>query len=225
MEKNTLHSYIEHTLLKPEATEEAINKLCDEAIEFRFHGVCVEGRWIGHVSQKLSGQATKIVTVVGFPTGLESTQEKARQTADAREKGAHEIDMVLNRALLKSKDYQRVWEDIHQVVLAAEKLPVKVILEMCELTQSEKQIAAALSVAAGAKFVKTSTGFSTGGATAADVQLLREIVGPEVGVKASGGIRNQEQAIAMVEAGASRLGTSASVSIVQGTDLGTSQKY
>jgi len=215
-----LAQYIEHTLLRPEASRAEIETLCSEAKEYRFKGVCVEAKWLPVVTELLNHTPVLAVTVIGFPSGTVSTEQKAREAKAAREQGADEIDMVLNREWLKAKKFEAVYLDIKAVVTAAEKVPVKVIFETSELTHGEKVMACALSRAAGALFVKTSTGFSGGGATVEDVKLMRETVGTGCGVKASGGVRNREQAIAMVKAGADRLGTSAGVAIVKGTSSG-----
>lgn len=212
-----LAEYIDHTVLKPEATEEDIRKACAEAREYGFKGVCVEVRWLPVVVPLLKGSKSLAVTVVGFPSGTLSTVEKVRETETAIEYGAQEVDMVLNRDLLKEKNYRALSEDISKVVHAAGTKPVKVILETSELSHDEKVGACAVAKAAGAAFVKTSTGFSNGGATIEDVKLMRETVGLHFGVKASGGVRNLEQALAMIAAGASRIGTSAGVAIVKGS--------
>ncbi len=214
----SLAKYIDHTLLRPEAAREEIVRVCSEAKEFEFAGVCVELKWLPVVVSELKGSKVLAVTVISFPAGTDAPQSKARQAKEAVEVGANEIDMVLNRGLLHQKDYAAVFNDIAGVVEAASGTPVKVILETSELTSDEKKIACSLAKAAGAKFVKTSTGFSKSGATAQDVKLMREVVGPEMGVKASGGIRSYADAIKMVEAGATRLGTSASVAIVKATE-------
>jgi deoxyribose-phosphate aldolase len=216
IDSNHLAQYIDHTLLRPEATEAEILKLCDEAVAHNFKTVCVESKWLPAVTARLKGSKVLPITVISFPHGNDNTEKKHQDTLAAVRAGAKEIDVVLNRNLMAQKDYQAVWNDLHQVVLAAGSVPVKVILETSELSDSEKRIACALVKAAGAQFVKTSTGFSKSGATEADVKLMREIVGPEFGVKASGGVRSFEDAVKMIEAGATRLGTSASIAIVQG---------
>jgi deoxyribose-phosphate aldolase len=217
-----LASLIDHTLLRKDATEPEFEKLCQEAIQQGFKTVCVEAQWLPFVTQKLKGSSVMPIAVVCFPEGTASTTEKIEKTRAAVKAGAQEIDMVLNRDLLKARKYGDVLQDIRGVVEAAGKAPVKVILETSELNHEEKAIACALSKIAGAAFVKTSTGFSKSGATVEDVRLMRQVVGPEMGVKASGGVRSQEDAIKMVEAGASRLGTSASVAIVTGSKGQTS---
>ncbi len=217
-----LAPFIDHTLLKREATQLEFEKVCAEAVKFGFKTVCVEIEWLPLVVEKLKDSSVLPIAVVCFPEGTAPTSEKIERTRAAIQLGAQEIDMVLNRKVLKEKNYFAVFSDIRAVVEAAGKIPVKVILETSELTQNEKVIACALSKAAGAAFVKTSTGFSSGGATVEDVRLMRQIVGSEMGVKASGGIRSLEDAIKMIEAGASRLGTSASVGIVSGKKQQTS---
>lgn len=211
-----LAQYIDHTLLRPDATAAEIEKICDEAKEFQFKGVCVEAKWLPLVVPRLKGSEVLAVTVISFPGGDLPTEKKAAEATAARRDGAQEIDMVLNRGWLKAKNYHAVYADIEAVVKAAAGAPVKVILETSELSDEEKWSACVLSKAAGAAFVKTSTGFSKGGATVEDVRRMRAAVGPELGVKASGGVRTREQAIAMVEAGANRLGTSGGVAIVKG---------
>lgn len=208
---------IDHTLLKPEATEAQIRALCAEAHEHGFATVCVYPKWLPLCRQLLKGSATKPIAVVGFPTGLNPTSQKVKETKAAVKAGAAEIDMVINVEWLQARKLRRVAQDIRQVVLAAQGKPVKVILETCLLTKEEIAMASALSLATGAAFVKTSTGFSTGGAKAADVELMRECVGLRCGVKASGGIRTTADALRMVLAGANRIGASASVAIVGGS--------
>ncbi|MBI2712619.1 MAG: deoxyribose-phosphate aldolase [Bdellovibrio sp.] len=210
----SLASKIDHTLLKPDATHAEIEKTCKEAIENRFATVCVNSTHIGQVAELLKGTSVLPIAVVGFPLGAASSASKAFETREAVKSGAKEIDMVIQIGALKSKDYAMVFADIVQVVEAAAPHPVKVILETSGLTQDEKIIGCALAKAAGAAFVKTSTGFGSGGATVEDVSLMRKIVGPEMGVKASGGIRTFEDANRMIAAGATRLGCSASVAIV-----------
>jgi deoxyribose-phosphate aldolase len=212
-----LGSIIDHTLLKPEATREDIELLCREAAQFCFASVCVNPNWVPLCRDMLRGSGVKVCTVVGFPLGAHLADVKAYEAGRAVEQGAEEVDMVINIGALKSKDYALVEQDIHGVVRAARpRAMVKVILETSLLTRDEKVMGCTLAKAAGADYVKTSTGFSTGGATVEDVRLMRETVGPEIGVKASGGIRTKEDAEAMVEAGATRLGASAGVKIVRG---------
>lgn len=207
---------IDHTQLKPEAGEEEIRKLCAEAKEFGFATVCVYPKFLPLCRKLLAGTPVLAIAVIGFPTGLESRGQKALEAQDAVKKGAQEIDMVIHTAKLKQRKLRAVFLDIRQVVRAAGDLPVKVILETCLLTDQEKILACALSAAAGAAFVKTSTGFSTGGATAADIALMRSCVGPKLGVKASGGVRDLATCLEMVLAGANRIGASAGVSIIAG---------
>jgi deoxyribose-phosphate aldolase len=211
-----LAAYIDHTLLKADATAKDIEKLCAEAREYHFYSVCVNGSWVGQAGHFLEGAGIKIACVVGFPLGAMSGDVKRFETEAAIDDGAQEIDIVLNLGRLKAGDNKFILRELCDVVEAADERPVKVILETCLLTQAEKIRACQLVVESGAKFVKTSTGFSTSGATIADVKLMRETVGPKFGVKASGGIRDTQTALAMIEAGATRLGTSASVAIVKG---------
>ena len=210
-------SYIDHTLLKPESTESQVIQLCKEAAEFKFASVCVNPTWVETAATELTGTSVKVCTVIGFPLGASTSETKAFETTDAISKGAGEIDMVLNVGALKSGNTNFVKKDIEAVVNAAKgKAIVKVILETCLLTDEEKATASRLSKEAGADFVKTSTGFSTGGATAEDVKLMRQTVGPDLGVKASGGVRSLEDVEAMIEAGATRIGASSGVKIMQG---------
>ncbi|MDN3438115.1 deoxyribose-phosphate aldolase [Planococcus sp. APC 3900] len=210
-------SYIDHTLLKPESTESQVIQLCKEAAEFKFASVCVNPTWVETAAAELAGTEVKVCTVIGFPLGASTPETKAFETTDAISKGAGEIDMVLNVGALKSGNTDHVKKDIEAVVNAAKgKAIVKVILETCLLTDEEKAAASQLSKEAGADFVKTSTGFSTGGATVEDVKLMRETVGPDLGVKASGGVRSLEDVQAMIEAGATRIGASSGVKIMQG---------
>ncbi len=214
---DNIASVIDHTLLKPETTEEMIIKLCKEAEEYGFYSVCVNPNYVSLASEILGDSDVKIATVVGFPLGANTKEVKAYETRKAIEDGAHEIDMVINIGALKSKDFSKVKEDIEAVVDAAGKEAiVKVIIETCLLTDEEKVKACELAMEAGAHFVKTSTGFSTGGATVEDVKLMKSVVGDKMEIKASGGIRDYQKAMAMIEAGASRIGASASVQIVEG---------
>jgi deoxyribose-phosphate aldolase len=206
--------YIDHTLLKPDATRDDIIKVCDEARKWGFATVCLNSSNIALASRLLSGSQVKPIAVVGFPLGAATTSAKVFETREAVRNGAGEIDMVINIGALKSHDYALVECDIRSVVDAARPRPVKVILETGGLTRDEKVIGCALSKAAGAAFVKTSTGFGTGGATAEDIALMRSIVGDDVGVKASGGVRTTQDAQKMIEAGANRIGASASIAIV-----------
>lgn len=210
-------SKIDHTLLKPEATKEQIEKLCAEAKEYTFASVCVNPTWVKLSADLLTDTPVKVCTVIGFPLGASTSKTKAFETTDAIENGAGEIDMVLNVGALKSKDIELVKRDIEAVVHAANgKAIVKVILETCLLTKEEIKLASKISKEAGANFVKTSTGFSTGGATIEDVSLMREVVGPDLGVKASGGVRSLEDVESMIHAGATRIGASSGVQIMQG---------
>lgn len=208
--------FIDHTLLKPEATAQQIEKLCAEARAHGFFAVCVNGSRVELARHCLEDSPVKVATVVGFPLGAMSSDAKRYETEAAIDDGAQEIDLVLNIGRLKDGDDKYVLRELRDVVEAADERPVKVILETCLLTNEEIIRACELVVEAGAHFVKTSTGFSTGGATLEDVKLLRATVGPKFGVKAAGGIRDTAAALAMIEAGATRLGTSAGVAIVKG---------
>ncbi len=209
-------SMIDHTLLKPDASSDQIKKLCEEAAQYKFATVCVNSSNVGLAAKLLQGTGVKAIAVVGFPLGASTPASKAFETLESIREGAAEIDMVINIGALKSKDYKLVFDDIKSVVDAAGAVPVKVILETSSLNADEKIIGSALSKAAGAAFVKTSTGFAGGGATVEDIRLMRRIVGAEIGVKASGGVRTFEDAQKFIEAGANRLGASASVEIVTG---------
>lgn len=211
-----LAAFIDHTLLKPDASLAQIQKICAEAREHDFFSVCVNGSWVAIAYQLLEDSDVKIASVVGFPLGAMTSDAKRFEAEAAIDDGASEIDLVLNIARLKAGDDKYVLREIIDVVEAADERTVKVILETCLLTDEEKVRACHIIVESGAHFVKTSTGFSTGGATVADVKLMRATVGPTFGVKASGGIRDLPAALAMIEAGATRLGTSAGVAIVQG---------
>ncbi|WP_431809212.1 deoxyribose-phosphate aldolase [Brevibacillus agri] len=211
-----LNKYIDHTLLKPEATQEMIDKLCAEAKEHDFMSVCVNPFWVKRSAELLAGTDVKVCTVIGFPLGANTTAAKVVETRDAIANGATEVDMVLNVGALKSGDLETVKQDVAAVKQAAGDVLVKVILETGLLTDQEKEIACKLCVEAGADYVKTSTGFGPGGATVEDIALMRKTVGPDIGVKASGGVRDGEAALAMIEAGASRIGTSSGISIVTG---------
>lgn len=209
-------SYIDHTVLAANATEDKIKKLCDEAKQWKFASVCVNSCNVAFCAKELNGTGVNVCSVVGFPLGAMSTKSKAYEAEQAVADGATEIDMVINVGWLKDKKDSLVEEDIRQVKKACGDKHLKVIIEACLLTEEEKVRACQLSVKAGADFVKTSTGFSTSGATAEDVALMRKTVGPNVGVKAAGGIRDYETAMKMIEAGANRLGCSAGIAIVQG---------
>lgn len=213
-----LNRMIDHTILKADATQEDVLRIIEEAKKFHFYSVCINPTWVAFAAEQLKGEPTAVCTVIGFPLGAASSEVKAYETSDAIKNGADEVDMVINIGALKSQQYKKVQQDIEAVVNAAkDQALVKVIIETALLNNEEIVKACELAKAAGADFVKTSTGFSTGGAVAADVQLMRETVGPDMGVKASGGIHNEVEAMAMIEAGANRLGTSASIAIVTGT--------
>jgi deoxyribose-phosphate aldolase len=208
---------IDHTLLKADATKEQIKVLCEEAREYNFASVCVNPTWVKYASELLEGSEVKVCTVIGFPLGATTPETKAFETKDAIANGAHEVDMVINIGALKDKDDELVERDIRAVVAASTgKALSKVIIETSLLTEEEKVRACELAVKAGTDYVKTSTGFSTGGATVEDIALMRKTVGPDIGVKASGGVRNTSDAQNVIEAGATRIGASAGVSIVKG---------
>ena len=212
--------YIDHTILKPEATVEEVKKLCKEAKEYNFASVCVNGCYSKLVSTELAGSDVKTCVVVGFPLGSMTKEAKAFETTDAIKNGANEIDMVINVGALKDKNYDLFKEDIEAVVNVAKgKAIVKVIIETCLLTDEEKVKACEIAKEAKADFVKTSTGFSSGGATKEDIALMRKTVGEGLGVKASGGVRDYNTAMDMINAGASRIGASASIAIVSESSL------
>lgn len=209
---------IDHTILKADAKEADVLRIIEEAKQHHFYSVCINPTWVSLASKELKDESVAVCTVIGFPLGANTSATKAFETKNAIENGANEVDMVINIGALKSKQYDAVKADIQAVVDAAkDKALVKVIIEISLLSDEEIIKACELAKAAGADFVKTSTGFSTGGATVEAVKIMRATVGPDMGVKASGGIHNAEEALAMVEAGASRIGTSAGVSIVSGT--------
>ena len=214
MDKKTIAAMIDHTLLKPEATPAQIEKLCAEAAEYHFASVCVNPVYIPLAARLLKGTGVKVCCVVGFPLGAIDPEQKAAEAASCAAMGAEELDMVIHVGAAKAGDWALVQRDIEGVVKAAAGHTVKVIIETCLLTDEEKVKACEAAKAAGAHFVKTSTGFSTGGATTHDIALMRKTVGPEMGVKASGGIRDYETAMAMIEAGANRIGASAGIAIV-----------
>lgn len=219
MNKEELAKMIDHTLLKADALEEQVKELCREAKEYNFASVCVNPSYVSLCAEELKGSEVKVCTVIGFPLGATTTAVKAYEAKDAIEKGAQEVDMVINIGKLKDKDYQFVKNDIEEVVNAAKgKALTKVIIETCLLTREEKIKACELAKEAGADFVKTSTGFSTGGATLEDIRLMRETVGPKMGVKASGGVRSYQDTVAMIKGGATRIGASASIAICQGLE-------
>lgn len=212
-----LNRMIDHTLLKADATKAEVLKIIEEAKKYRFYSVCLNPTWVELAAKELKGEPVAVCTVIGFPLGANTTATKAFEANDAIENGADEVDMVINIGALKDQDYDKVQKDIEAVVaVAKDKALVKVIIETSLLNHEEKIKASQLAKAAGADFVKTSTGFSTGGATIDDVKLMRATVGPEMGVKASGGIHNAEEALAMIEAGATRLGASSGVAIMNG---------
>ncbi len=213
---NNIASMIDHTILKAEATKEEVEKLCGEAIEYNFKAVCVNPFYVGLCKELLKESDVKVATVIGFPLGANTTEVKAFEVKNAIENGADEVDMVINIGALKNKDYEFVEKDIEEVVKAANfKAKVKVIIETALLTREEKIKACELSMKAKADFVKTSTGFSTGGATVEDIELMKSVVGDNLEIKASGGVRDIETAKAMIEKGATRLGTSSGVKLVK----------
>lgn len=214
MDKKTIASMIDHTLLKPEATPAQVERLCAEAAEYHFASVCVNPVYIPLAARLLKDTGVKVCCVVGFPLGAIAPEQKAAEAASCAAMGAEELDMVIHVGAAKAGDWALVQRDIEGVVKAAAGRTVKVIIETCLLTDEEKVKACEAAKAAGAHFVKTSTGFSTGGATTHDIALMRKTVGPEMGVKASGGIRDYETAMAMIEAGANRIGASAGIAIV-----------
>ncbi|MFC4022749.1 deoxyribose-phosphate aldolase [Oceanobacillus longus] len=217
-----LAKYIDHTQLKPDTTKEKIAQIVNEAREYRFASVCVNPHWVSYCFEHLKDTSVKVCTVIGFPLGATSTPTKVFETKQAIEDGATEVDMVINVGELKSGNDKLVQADIQAVVDAARgKALTKVIIETSLLNKEEKIRACKLAKEAGADFVKTSTGFSGGGATVEDVKLMREIVGPDIGVKASGGVRDLEATKAMIEAGATRIGASAGIDIVNG-NIGSS---
>lgn len=213
---------IDHTLLKPEATRDDIRKVCQEARKHQFASVCVNTSWVPMVSALLRGSGVKTCAVVGFPLGAMTPTAKAYEAREAVRQGADEIDMVINIGALRSRDYETVFEDICRVVKASGRAVVKVILECSALDEEQKVIGCTLSKLAGADFVKTSTGFGKGGATVDDVALMRRVVGAELGVKASGGVRTADDVEKMALAGATRIGASASVAIVTGKKAASS---
>ena len=208
--------FIDHTLLKPDATYEAIDKLCQEALEYDFASVCVNPCFVGRCYSHLKNSSVKVCTVIGFPLGANTTFIKMKEAQDAVFDGATEVDMVINISKLKEKEDDYVREEIRKIKkVLRDGVILKVIIETCLLTDEEKERACRLSKEAGADFVKTSTGFSTGGATVEDIALMRKTVGPDLGVKASGGVRTKEAFLAMIEAGATRIGTSSGLQIIK----------
>lgn len=214
----SVNSYIDHTLLKADANEEQIHALIDEAKEYQFASVCVNPTWVKTAANALKDSPVKVCTVIGFPLGASTTTVKAFEAKDAIANGADEIDMVINIGALKSRNFKLVDDDIKAVVESSGTKLVKVIIETCLLTDDEKVKACQLAKSAGADFVKTSTGFSTGGATIEDIVLMRKTVGPDMGVKASGGARTLKAAQAFIKVGANRIGTSSGVAIMKGKE-------
>lgn len=218
MEKLSIHQIqrtIEHTCLKPDATPIDIIKLCQEAIQHQFYAVCINSAWINLANETLNSSTVKIVSTAAFPLGACATIVKCREVEYAISLGAHEVDFVLNIGWLKYGNLHHIAKEFQSIVEVAAGTPLKVILETGLLTDQEKKVACQLAVGAGIAFVKTSTGFNAGGATLEDVKLMRQAVGTKAGVKASGGIRNRQMALEMIEAGADRLGTSSGVAIIQ----------
>jgi len=212
-----LAAYIDHTLLKPDAKQPQFDQLCQEAIQYHFYSVCIQPYWVSYSAKKLRGTGVKVCTVVGFPLGANDSRSKAYETRQAIEDGAQEIDMVINIGALKSGNVKAVEEDLRAIKRACRSTTItKAIIEAYLLTDDEKIIACQLAKKVGYNFVKTSTGFAGGGATTHDVALMRRVVGPKMGIKAAGGIHTFEEAKAMIAAGATRIGTSSSVKIVNG---------
>lgn len=216
MNNNELAKYIDHTILKADATLNDIERVVQEARDYNFKSVCVNPTWIETVRKGLEGTDVLTCCVVGFPLGANTKESKAFETEDAVSKGAQEIDMVINIGALKDKKDDYVLEDIKGVVKTSGSNLVKVIIETCYLNDEEKERACRLSIEAGADFVKTSTGFGSGGATKEDISLMRKVVGENPGVKASGGVRTREDALNMIDAGATRIGASSGIKILQG---------
>lgn len=211
-----LAAYIDHTLLKADATVKDIDRLCADAHEHQFYSVCVNSSRVMHARHVLEDSTVRVACVVGFPLGAMSNDAKRFETETAVDDGAHEIDVVLNIGRLKDGDDKYILRELYEVVEAADERIVKVILETCLLTRAEKIRACQIVRESGAHFVKSSTGFSASGATVEDIKLMRETVGPDFGVKASGGVRNAQTALAMIAAGATRLGTSSGIAIIKG---------
>ena len=212
-----LASYIDHTLLKPGATKEQFKQLCEEAVQYKFKSVCVNSSWVPFVAKKLRGTSVKVCSVIGFPLGEMDTRSKAFEARNAIANGAHELDMVINIGALKSGNLKLVEEDIRAIKRACRSTTLlKAIIETSLLTEAEKILACEIAKKAGADFVKTSTGFTGSGATVEDITLMRRVVGPKMGVKASGGIRDYKTAVAMIRAGATRIGAGGSVAIITG---------
>lgn len=211
-----LNKYIDHTNLKQDMSEQDLIKLVNEAKEHDFFSICINPCWVKQASELLAGSNTKVCSVIGFPLGANTTNIKVLEAKEAIENGASEIDMVINVSKLKDKDYEYVYNEIKQIKEAIGNNVLKVIIEACLLTKEEKTIACQIIMKAGANFVKTSTGMSTGGATIEDVKLFKKVVGDTTLIKAAGGVRTYEDAISMIEAGANRIGTSGGVKIVNG---------
>lgn len=212
-----LAGYIDHTLLKPGATQDQFEQVCNEALHYKFKSVCVNSSWVPFVAKKLRGSSVKVCSVIGFPLGEMDTRSKAFEGRNAIANGAHELDMVINIGALKSGNLKMVEEDIRAIRRVCRSNTIlKVIIETSLLTEEEKVLACEISKKAGADFVKTSTGFTGSGATVEDVALMRRVVGPKMGVKASGGIRDFKTAVAMIQAGATRIGAGGSVAIMKG---------
>lgn len=210
-----LNQYIDHTLLKADAKKEQIKVLCEEAKKYHFKSVCIQPTWVKQAAEWLEGSGVEVCTVIGFPLGTNTSSVKAFEAKEAVANGATEVDMVINIGAAKDQDWDLVKSDIAAVVEAVPaEVVVKVIIETCLLTDDEKVKACELAEEAGADFVKTSTGFSTGGATVADIGLMRKNVSDKMGVKASGGVSNRQEALAMIEAGATRIGASKGIQIV-----------
>jgi deoxyribose-phosphate aldolase len=216
MNKKTLAQLIDHTLLRPDASYAAIRKLCEEALQFGFHSVCVYPYYTEAVKELLKGSNVRITTVIGFPSGMTTTDEKVLEAMNAARTGADELDFVINIGALKSGTWDVVTKDISDVIAATKGLIHKVIIETCYLTTAEKRRVVAISLNAGAEFIKTSTGLGPKGAQARDIRLIKSIVGDKAGIKAAGGIRTLKQVLAMLDAGASRIGTSSSLKIIEG---------
>lgn len=212
----TLNKYIDHTVLKADTSKEKVQQIIDEAIKYEFMSVCINPTWVAYAAQKLADTDVKVCTVIGFPLGANTPAVKAFEAQEAIKNGADEVDMVINIGAAKAGDWELVTSDITSVVAVANGVTTKVIIETSLLTDAEKVKACQAAVKAGADFVKTSTGFSTAGATIADISLMRQTVGPDMGVKASGGVRSIADAQAMIGAGATRLGTSNGVDIMKG---------
>jgi deoxyribose-phosphate aldolase len=209
-----INSYIDHTLLKPSATQKDIKTLCTEAKKYKFYSVCVNGSYVAYAKQLVAKSEVKVCAVIGFPLGACTTETKVFEAKQAIENGADEIDMVMNIGMLKSENYVNVYKDIRDVKLAIGKTPLKVIIEICELSKNEMVKATQICLDAKADFVKTSTGFGKGGATLTAVKMIKKTVKNQAKIKASGGIKNLETALKYIDLGANRIGTSSGVSII-----------